>query len=364
MRATRLFSTRASEVDWMAVGQKVREMAESTQTTIQEAQQAVRSSLLSTMMRRMSSAEADIMAQHWGYIDSKKEPRQEVHSAALEAGIDKRAAPQTEQISPLYDAFLQQQQNDFSAKHLLHSELGELVLELQGKSVYKTSVKNLSRSTVWERQRILRPNRSRAIADEKIRSASELGVTMPGVITMYLDKESGATGIIDGQHRAAALILLAQEGHWDPFARNVMVEVFHTSGEKQVMDLFCEINSAEPVRLIDMPTHDPVSSKIKLAIDEAVESLEAQYPGMWGGPRCRAPNLNSDKFRNDLFESSFMTRNGLKTTKQLQRALKRANSLLMKKQNELGASSGQLKKASKSGFFLGFTSRWLKEEAC
>ena len=124
------------------------EMAESTQTTIQEAQQAVRSSLLSTMMRRMSSAEADIMAQHWGYIDSKKEPRQEVHSAALEAGIDKRAAPQTEQISPLYDAFLQQQQNDFSAKHLLHSELGELVLELQGKSVYKTSVKNLSRSTV------------------------------------------------------------------------------------------------------------------------------------------------------------------------------------------------------------------------
>ena len=160
---------------------------------------------------------------------------------------------------------------------------------------------------------------------------------MPGVITMYLDKESGATGIIDGQHRAAALILLAQEGHWDPFARNVMVEVFHTSGEKQVMDLFCEINSAEPVRLIDMPTHDPVSSKIKLAIDEAVESLEAQYPGMWGGPRCRAPNLNADKFRNDLFESSFMTRNGLKTTKQLQRALKRANSHLMKKQNELGA---------------------------
>ncbi len=359
MRATRHFSTRASEVDWTAVGQRVRDMAESTQNTIQEAQQAVRSSLLSTMMRRMSSAEADTMARHWGYIDSKKEPKRQVHSAAL----DERATPHTEQTSPLYDAFLQQQ-NEFSAKHLLHSELGELVLELQGKSVYKTSVKNLSRSTVWERQRILRPNRSRAIADEKIRSASESGVTMPGVITMYLDKASGSTGIIDGQHRAAALVLLAQEGHWDPFARNVMVEVFHTSGEKQVMDLFCEINSAEPVRLIDMPTHDPVSSKIKIAIDEAVESLEAQYPGMWGGPRCRAPNLNADKFRNDLFESSFMTRNGLKTTKQLQTALKRANSNLMKRQNELGASSGQLKKASKSGFFLGFTGKWLKEEAC
>lgn len=362
-RSPRLFSTRASEVDWNEVGQNLRNLAQSTTNTIQEAQQAVRSTLLSTMMRRMSSSEAMAMAEHWGYIDSKKkEPvaSAQVHSAALEAGIDKSVAA-VEPAAPqsLYDAFLQQQDTFTSPKHLLHSELGELVLDLQGKSLYKTSVQNLSRSIVWEKQRILRPKRSRAIADEKIRSSSTSGITMPGVITMYHDRNSGATGIIDGQHRAAALILLVQEGYWDPLVRNVMVEVFHTSSEGEIRDLFCEINSAEPVRLIDMPTHDPASAKMKAAIDETVELLEAQYPSMWGSPRCRAPHLNADKFRNYLFEN-FMTQNNVRTSKQLQAALKKVNNQLMKKQRELGASSAALKKASKHGFFLA----WLKEAEC
>jgi len=41
-------------------------------------------------------------------------------------------------------------------------------------------------------------------------------------------------------------------GHWDERARNILIEVFSTSTQAQVGALFREINSAEPVRLVDL----------------------------------------------------------------------------------------------------------------
>ena len=41
---------------------------------------------------------------------------------------------------------------------------------------------------------------------------------------------------------------------WDEYKRNVLVDVFLTKDEKEIKRLFTEINSGEPVRLIDMPS--------------------------------------------------------------------------------------------------------------
>jgi hypothetical protein len=70
---------------------------------------------------------------------------------------------------------------------------------------------------------------------------------------MFVDKATGKSGIIDGQHRAGALMILSQGGHWDGLEQNVLIDVFETETEEQVVALFKEINSAEPVRLVDMP---------------------------------------------------------------------------------------------------------------
>lgn len=49
-------------------------------------------------------------------------------------------------------------------------------------------------------------------------------------------------GIVDGQHRLGALLLLAEEGLWDRSERNVVVEVFDTKDDKEIGELFAEIN--------------------------------------------------------------------------------------------------------------------------
>lgn len=52
----------------------------------------------------------------------------------------------------------------------VHPVLGELVADLQYKRVYRTSIASLVKAPVWEKQRILRPERALAIAESKMRS--------------------------------------------------------------------------------------------------------------------------------------------------------------------------------------------------
>lgn len=49
-------------------------------------------------------------------------------------------------------------------------------------------------------------------------------------------------GIVDGQHRLGALLLLSEEGLWNRSERNVVVEVFDTKDEQEIEELFAEIN--------------------------------------------------------------------------------------------------------------------------
>ncbi len=96
------------------------------------------------------------------------------------------------------------------ASFVYHPLLGELVTSVGYKKVYLTNVHALARTPVWKRQRILRPERAALIAEDKIRKGT--AHSLPGVITMYQDIATSAIGIIDGQHRAGALMVLAQRG--------------------------------------------------------------------------------------------------------------------------------------------------------
>lgn len=138
-----------------------------------------------------------------------------------------------------------------SPKFLFHPLLGELVSDIGYKKLYLTNVHALARTPVWKRQRILRPERAALIADDKVRKG--LQGSLPGVITLYQDIHTSEVGIIDGQHRAGALMILAQRGHWEERKNNIAIEVFTTDGEASVAALFAAINAAEPVRLIDLP---------------------------------------------------------------------------------------------------------------
>lgn len=91
-----------------------------------------------------------------------------------------------------------------------HPLLGEQVASLGYKTLYLTSVKSLVLTPVWKKQRILRPERAALIAKDKVRSG--LASSMSGTIALYMHRRTKEIGIIDGQHRAAALMILAQEG--------------------------------------------------------------------------------------------------------------------------------------------------------
>lgn len=52
---------------------------------------------------------------------------------------------------------------------VLHPILGELIADLKYKRVYRTSIASLVKAPVWEKQRILRPERAMAIAEAKLK---------------------------------------------------------------------------------------------------------------------------------------------------------------------------------------------------
>ena len=177
-----------------------------------------------------------------------------------------------------------------------------MVSDLGYKKVYLTNILRLSQAKVWEQQRILRPERAAAIAQDKLKhydsTVGTSSIHMPGVITMFEDIKTGLSGIIDGQHRAAALVMLAQEDYWGLHDRNILVDVFATSNENQIMDLFVEINKGEPLRDIDMPSRDVngIDSKRRLIVTGAVTLLAEKYAQMFkNNTKCRAPYLNIGK---------------------------------------------------------------------
>ena len=270
---------------------------------------------------------------------------------------------------------------------LLHPIFGQMVSDLGYKKVYTTNVRRLSLSPVWEKQRILRPERSAKIANAMKSKSDNHHLRLPGVISMYYDSKAEKYGIVDGQHRVGALILLAQQGLWNDISRNIMIDVFHTNSEDEIISLFKEINSAEPVRLIDLdfssssipslsenisnsqntvtgtqggttqrttstsadtttlattttatssdmktPPVPVVTIDIRSIITEGVEELAKKYVEMFKtSSRCRPPHLNIDVLRDDLYQAEFVQKHNIKSSKQLLEKLESINQNLSKK---------------------------------
>lgn len=359
-------------------------------SSISEQLRVLRGSVLEMMARRMTEEEAREMTRYWRIHDG---PASKPEAKATPTTQEPVSLPKTVTLEPPPSLA---RANAFETIHLLHPHFGELVADLGYKKVYLTSVRALAHTPVWEKQRILRPERAARIAQAKIQksntrkpldSASAM-IGLSGVITMYVDEKTGKCGIVDGQHRAGALILLSQQGKWDELTRNILVDVFTTSSDEDVTELFKEINSAEPVRLVDMPGADAPATSVKAALDEAVDALANKYPEMFKvSARCRPPHLNADVLRDEIFQADVMSRHGLKTTKDLLRFLDKANAALAKKSDaqweklwteatvdisiddsaQAGAApkarpkalDQALKKAKTQGFFLGLHKGWL-----
>jgi len=299
-----------------------------------------------------------------------------------------------------------------SSTATLHPILGEMLYDLKYKKIYLASIKSLVNATVWEKQRTLRHARAELIANTKIDNRSL--ASLPGTITCYRHLSTGSIGIFDGQHRVAALFLLAQKGLWSETDRNILVEVFDVEDEvSEVMRLFKEINSAEPVNMMDMlddeeddedeaatavaatvleggvmdrgtPAVDikgtraakPLTNKqVKHIINDACARLHEQFGDVMFKPSklCHAPHVNIDRLREDLFESEVCHDPALciRTAKQLIAHIHAINDQLGERTDEqwlgrtgVATAAGRKKcnalaKARQHGLFIGMDKMWL-----
>jgi hypothetical protein len=228
---------------------------------------------------------------------------------------------------------------------------------------------------VWNQQRSFRLERAEAIA--KAKSNSMTG--MPGVVTLYeLGGGNGFRAIIDGQHRVGALrLLLRGADSSSPWSR-VLVEVFPLQNEAQAEALFTEINSAQPVQMVDMPASAGGAAPAdRKCLEAGVALMVAQFGSTMFKPsvQCKAPHMNGDRLRDMLFQRDVMTAHGLRTPEQLHAWLLARNAELASLTDEAWAArmpvkrsasfdsafSKALAKARDNGFFLGMDWRWLDE---
>lgn len=421
---------------------------------MRESLEKMKGSMLLSMAKGMTSQDAEAMARHWGYTPKMKFEQQRQESPPIEKHVptitpipdrialdlpglttkntaikevfkhESSAIPTiaTEQTvvsevvadvkSPESSSEKTIASNEVSKLKDLnyHPIFGKRVANLGYKSVYLTSVSSLAKTQVWERQRTLRPDRAARIAASKI----ALGRTksLSGVITMFCDKVSGQSGIVDGQHRAGALMLLSQGGHWDGLEQNILIDVFETENDEQIVALFKEINSAEPVRLVDMPGEVNVlawnqlmletlsttvedsfnlvadestsplfsflqgaSAEVKDIIDSTMTILTEVFSEMFKPSlRCKPPHLHEAIFRDEVFQSEIIVRRNMKSSADLENLVRTTNEEYSKRsdeewekillQNGLFKSNGKLltdaiKKARTNNFFLGLDSSWM-----
>jgi len=259
----------------------------------------------------------------------------------------------------------------------VHPILGPPLVDLGYKRVHTVRADLLASIPVWKKQRIYRHNRAKAMAADKLKT---LHLGLPGVICLH-EEENGKLSILDGQHRVGMMSILQekqreqqqQKGNTTGIVNefldleHVLVEVYPQTPEirniDHAQDIFLEINKAEPVRIIDMP--GVATKKDRSIISDAVNRLEAQYPAMFSpSQRCRAPNLNIDNLRDNIFAANIIKRHNLKTAKQmLDWMLQQNKDLEAKLQDDDTAqamfNTGAWKKASTNKFYLGLESSWL-----
>eukprot|EP00192_Tetraselmis_astigmatica_P006275 CAMPEP_0117673794 /NCGR_PEP_ID=MMETSP0804-20121206/14673_1 /TAXON_ID=1074897 /ORGANISM="Tetraselmis astigmatica, Strain CCMP880" /LENGTH=441 /DNA_ID=CAMNT_0005482577 /DNA_START=57 /DNA_END=1379 /DNA_ORIENTATION=- len=316
----------------------------------------VRGTVLEAMAATVPKKEREFFAGRWGFVLPVKEP--------VPAEV-----PVVEELEPKAMPELVAE----AAETSLHPVLGELVTDLGYKRTYTSTLQNLITVPIWKKQRTLRPERAKKIAAFKLKGHSPgRPIGLPGVITLYQDAGSRQLGIVDGQHRLAALVTLCEKQAWDMNAANITVDVFDTMDESEVKDLFIEINSAEPLKLVDMPG-EGADEDLKDVLAKAVDALAEQHPGMFKeSQRCRPPHVNKDNLRDDLFQSDLLQKHSIRTPDQLLQLLDDINASLggrkREEWNDLNSRlspakvsfEDALKKATANKFFLGLDSNWDK----
>jgi len=258
-----------------------------------------------------------------------------------------------------------------------HPILGPCVLDLGYKRLHVVSTEALTAIQVWEKQRIYRHDRAKAMAMDKLKT---LRLGLPGVIGLHEDA-NGKLCILDGQHRVGMLDTLAKgkrgsattakdnDAHRMMNLDQILVEVYPQQpehhNENHAQELFLEINKAEPVKLVDLPG---VAKKgDRKLLTEAAEQLASQYANMFStSTKCRAPHLNIDNLRDALFAGNVIARHSIKTSKQLEDWMLQQNDALKTKYNSQEqdekaramVSKTALKKATMYDFYLGLESSW------
>lgn len=164
--------------------------------------------VLESLGKRMSRKDAEILHKYVQKIyDADESPKLPDNSEQIDTK-DVSDSSNIESVKTLAEALVVNKEivPEVSIDHPI---FGKLIADLGYKSVYVTSIKRIALTPVWEKQRILRPDRSARIASSKIKSGT--ASRLSGVITMFQDTVSGKIGIVDGQHRAGALLMLAQQ---------------------------------------------------------------------------------------------------------------------------------------------------------
>lgn len=160
------------------------------------------------------------------------------------------------------------------------------------------------------------------------------------------------------------MTVLAEKGGHDFDLENILVEV-HASvdnQDKSSVDLFTEINKAEPVKLVDMP--GLATKKEQRIINDAAEKLRDDFPDMFkASQQCRSPHLNIDNLRDALFRAEILKRQNLSSPKQLFQWLLEQNNRAaekFEKEDEMAKVGAKaLEKAKANNFYLGLDSSWL-----
>ncbi len=255
----------------------------------------------------------------------------------------------------------------FSSKatkpHDDHPVLGKPIVDLGYKRIHVTSASKLSAIPIWEKQRVYRHDRAKSMAADKLKT---LDLGLPGVISLHESSE-GKLSILDGQHRVGMLTILQSKKKDENFGLDmdqILVEVFQQPPEKSdehAKEIFTEINKAEPVKLVDMP--GVAKRTDRRIINEAASALSDMYPDMFKpSQRCRAPHLNIDNLRDNIFAAGIISKHKIKSEKDLVNWIMAQNTELGKKYEEedpSNVSPTALKKAKKFEFYLGLDTSWL-----
>lgn len=102
-----------------------------------------------------------------------------------------------------------------------------------------------------------------------------------------------------------------------------------------------------------------------MLIDEAVDTLAAKYDDMFKpSQNCRPPHVNIDVLRDDIYQSGFALRKGVKSASELVEAIETANAAIGAHFADPTAqatikSKTAMEKAIKYRFFLGLEKGWV-----